>query len=257
MNRHTLAGVCLALTLNLTTNVSAAELSVAVAANFQGTLQQLAPIFQRDSGHTLSISSGSSGALTAQILQGAPFDIFLSADQERPARIAQAGLALEGTRFTYAIGIPVLWSPDASLITDGPALLRSDAFRFLAIAEPRNAPYGAAARSVLTSLGVWDSLNDAGRIVTGNSIGQTHSQVASGAADLGFVALAQVRQNGSIEGSHWIPPAELHAPLRQDAVGLARTAHAEAVRSFLDWLRDNPQARTLIERAGYGSPLQP
>lgn len=228
-----------------------ADVKVAVAANFHGTLQRLAPIFQQESGHTLTLSSGSSGALTTQIANGAPFDVFLSADADRPERLEKAGLGLAGTRFVYAYGVPVLWSPRAGVVDAEGKVLLGGNFRYIAIADPKLAPYGAAAEEVMRGLGVFEALDGAGRIVRGQSIGQTHSQVASAAADLGFVALAQVRGPDGVAGSYWIPPKQAYAPIAQAAVVLTRTEVPDAARAFLAWLR-GPSARAVIEQAGYG-----
>jgi molybdate transport system substrate-binding protein len=236
----------------LSTLAPAAEIKVAVAANFNGTLQRLAPLYAEASGHRLLLSPGSSGALTTQILNGAPFDVFLSADSARPARLEAEGLAVPGSQFVYALGVPVLWSASPDLVDSQGAVLRGDGFRHLAIAEPRNAPYGAAAQQILSGLGAWDRLVSAGRIVKGNSIGQTYSQVASGAAALGFVALAQIRTADGIAGSHWVPPSALYAPIEQAAVALQRADDPAAAQHFLHWLRTDPAAHRVIEAAGYG-----
>ncbi|THF64704.1 molybdate ABC transporter substrate-binding protein [Pseudothauera nasutitermitis] len=231
---------------------SAAEIKVAVAANFHGTLQKLAPQYAAASGNTLTLSSGSSGQFYTQITNGAPFDVFLSADAERPAKLEQEGYAVEGTRFIYAIGVPVLWSATPGVVDSEGKVLTENKFKHIAIAEPRNAPYGAAAQEVLTKLGVWDALESGGKVAKGNSIGQTHSQVATGAAELGFVALAQVKTPEGIPGSHWIPPSDLYTPIAQAAVVLKRADDVEAAKHFLNWLRNDPVSRKAIEDAGYG-----
>lgn len=232
--------------------VCAAEVKVAVAANFHGTLQKLAPQYAEASGHTLTLSSNSSGAFYTQIVNGAPFDVFLSADAARPAQLEKEGHAVDGTRLVYAIGVPVLWSATPGVVDGEGKVLNTGSFRHLALAEPRNAPYGAAAQEILTRLGVWDALEGAGRLVKGNSIGQTHSQVATGAAELGFVALAQIKTADGIPGSHWIPPADMFTPIAQAAVVLKRADDVEAAKHFLNWLRSDPVARQAIEDAGYG-----
>ena len=229
----------------------AAQIRVAVAANFHGTLQQLAERFAAHSGHRLVISAGASGALATQIANGAPFDVFLSADGERPRWLEERGLAVAGTRFVYARGVLVLWSPREGVVDADAAVLTTGSFRHLALADPRLAPYGAAAEQVLRARGVFEQLDAARRLVRGQSIGQTWSQVASGAAELGFVALSQVRRDGVVPGSHWIVPRELHAPIEQAAVLLAGAAEPDAARDFLAWLRGD-EARALIEAAGYG-----
>ena len=241
----------LALALLLSSAASqAAEIRVAVAANFQPALQQLAALYAKRSGHRLAISAGASGALYTQIVNGAPFDVFLSADTERPARLEAEGHAVAGTRFVYAYGLLVLWSARPGLIEANAAVLERGNYRHLAIADPRLAPYGQAAEEVLRARGMFAVLDDAGRIVRGKSIGQTYGQIASGAAELGFVALAQVQTAGGIAGSHWLVPQNLYAPIGQSAVLLKRAAQPDAARDFLDWLR-NPEARAVIEQAGY------
>lgn len=230
--------------------VQAAEIRVAVAANFQPTLAQLAERYARHSGHRLTISAGASGALYTQIVNGAPFDVFLSADTERPARLEAEGRTVAGTRFTYAYGVLVLWSARPGVVDAAGAVLERGSYRYLAIADPRLAPYGQAAEEVLRARGLFDVLDGARRLVRGKSIGQTYGQIAGGAAELGFVALAQVQTAGGIPGSHWIPPRELYTPIAQSAVLLKGAAQPDAARDFLAWLR-GPEARELIEQAGY------
>lgn len=233
---------------------AAAEIRVAVAANFNGTLQKLGAIYHEASGNRLVSSAGSSGALTTQILNGAPFDVFLSADSARPERLEAEGFAVPGTRFVYALGVPVLWSTDPDLVDTAGKVLLSGRFRHLAIAEPRNAPYGMAAQQIMTRLGVWEALASGGRIVKGNSIGQAYSQVATGAADLGFVAMAQIKAADGITGSYWLPPDALYEPIEQAAVVLERAADRAAAEDFVRWLRTDPTARRMIEDAGYRLP---
>lgn len=236
--------------------VKAAEpLSVAVAANFHGTLEELAARYEAEHGQRLRLSANSSGALYTQIRRGAPFVLFFSADAERPERLVAEGLALADSRFTYAHGVPVLWSARVGVVDAEAEVLREGDFRHLALAEPRNAPYGAVARQVLEALGLWEELAGERRLTRAGSIGQAYSQVASGAAPLGFVALSQVRrEDGTIPGSHWFPPAELHEPVRQEAVILSRAEAdprtLEAARAFMAWLRGD-EARAVIAAAGY------
>ncbi|MDX5362966.1 MAG: molybdate ABC transporter substrate-binding protein [Pseudazoarcus pumilus] len=243
---------CLAaLALLFALPVAAADIRVAVAANFHGTVQKLAPLFKVASGHDLVISAGSSGALTTQILNGAPFDVFLSADAARPEKLEQEGHALAGSRFVYALGVPVLWSAREGVVDADAKVLERGEFRHLAIADPRLAPYGKAAEEILRKRGVFATIDGAGKLVRGQSIGQTYSQVASGAADLGFVALAQVRTEQGIAGSYWIPPKGEYTPIAQAAVVLKRADDAAAAQQFLQWLR-GAEARAVIEAAGYG-----
>jgi len=245
--------LCGIVALLLAGSAAAAELHVAVAANFLDPLQKLTPIYQRASGHRLLPSAGATGQLYAQIQQGAPFDVFLSADRERPQQLETAGLTVAGTRFTYATGRLVLWSSKAGALgSDGAAFLKGGGYRFLAIANPETAPYGLAAQQVLQKLRLWDVLNDQKKLVTGESIAQTRQFAATGNADAAFIAVSQViKPDGSFEGSSWLPPAELYEPIDQDAVLLARSTEQVAARDFLRWLRSDAEALKIIRAAGY------
>jgi len=231
--------------------VAAEDLNVAVAANFLGTLQKLAPMYQQRSGDQLLPSAGSSGQLYTQIKQGAPFDVFLSADSDRPARLETEGFGVSGSRFTYAIGTLVLWSPKRSFVDSDGKLLSSGRYRMVSIANPGTAPYGAAAQQVLVALGLWDRLNNAKKIAVGENIDQAWQFAATGAADLGFVALSEVIRDGTISGSYWIPPQSMYQPIDQDAVVLTRSSKRPSAQKFLDWLRHDPQAIAVIKAAGY------
>ena len=237
------------LCLALCTTAQAEEVRVAVAANFASPLKALAAIFEKDTGHKLVVSTGATGKLYAQIKSGAPFDVFLAADDETPARLEKEGAAVAGSRFTYATGKLVLWSAQAGTVDAQGEVLKNGSFKHLAIAAPKLAPYGAAAIQTLTQLGLMDRLQ--ARLVQGESIGQTYSFVASGNAELGFVALSQVYENGKIsQGSGWIVPAHLHSPLRQDAVLLARASHNPAASALLAFLKTDKN-RTVIRSFGY------
>ncbi|MBI1234325.1 MAG: molybdate ABC transporter substrate-binding protein [Alphaproteobacteria bacterium] len=237
----------LALLFALSARAGADEALVAVAANFARTAEALAEAYEADSGHTITISSGSTGQLYARIVQGAPYDAFLSADAERPALLVETGQAVSGSRFTYAVGRLALWSADPDRIGPDGAVALSGGFRFLAIANPRTAPYGAAAMEVLEALGLTDAVAD--RLVTGGDVGATYAFIASGNADLGFIALSQLPDG---QGRAWIVPEALHAPLAQDAVLLSRGADNPAAVGFLAFLRSD-EARAVIEAAGYGA----
>jgi len=220
---------------------------VAVAANFTDAAKEIAAAFKARTGHDAVLSFGSSGQLLAQIQQGAPFKVFLSADDERPKALVAEGLALSDTRFTYAIGKLVLWSKDSAFVKDE-ATLRAQAFTKIAIANPAAAPYGVAALEVLKSLKLDEALK--AKIVMGNSIAQTFQFIDTGNAELGFVALSQlVGQSG---GSRWLVPQALYSEIRQDAVLLKSAAQDEASRAFLDFLK-SPEARAIIEKFGYVS----
>lgn len=227
----------------------AAEVRVAVAANFAAPMQQIAAAFERDTGHRAVVAVGSTGRFYAQIAHGAPFQVFLSADDETPARLEREGLAVAGTRFTYALGRLALWSAAPGLVDARGAVLQAPPPGRVAIAEPKLAPYGAAAVEVMERLGVRAAL--APRLVMGENIAQAHQFVASGNAVMGFVAWAQVAREGRIaSGSGWLVPAELHTPLKQDAVLLKAGAGQPAAIALLDYLR-GPAARAIIDAAGY------
>jgi molybdate transport system substrate-binding protein len=244
--------VChLLLSFSLGLPASAEEAIVAVAANFSEVVERLGKDFEGASGHELVFVFGSTGKLYAQIGNGAPFDVFLAADQERPELLEKEGLAVAGSRFTYAAGRLTLWSAEPRRIgEDGAAVLRAGEFRLLAIANSDLAPYGAAAKQTLESLELWQGLE--GKIVTGETIGQAHAMVASGNAELGFVALSYVLSpRNQTPGSRWDVPRELHSPIRQDAVLLSRAAGNPAARGFLDYLR-TAEVKAVIETYGYG-----
>lgn len=224
----------------------AADVQVAVAANFAEPAREIAAGFQRSTGHKAVLSVGSSGQFFAQIAHGAPYEVFLSADAERPRRAEAEGFAVPGTRFAYAVGRLVLYSRDPGLVDGRGAVLRAGRFDKLAIADPAAAPYGAAAVQALTRLKLYDALKP--KLVRGASIGQAFGFVQSGAADLGFVALSQVI--GEKGGSRWLVPDALHAPIEQDAVLLKPGAEDPAARAFLAYLK-GPEARAVIRRYGY------
>lgn len=237
--------ICLA----LSGTAQAEEVRVAVAANFASPLKALAVDFEKDTGHRMVQSAGATGKLYAQIKSGAPFDVFLAADDETPVRLEQEGDAVAGSHFTYATGKLVLWSAQADLVDGQGRVLASSDFKHLALAAPKLAPYGAAAVQTLTRLGLLTALTP--RFVQGESIGQTYSFVASGNAELGFVALSQVYENGRIaKGSGWIVPAHLHSPLRQDAVLLLRARDNPAATALLAFLKTE-KTRTVIRSFGY------
>lgn len=225
--------------------LQADEVRVAAAANFTAAAQEIGALFGAATGHTARFSFGSSGQLYAQIVQGAPFDLFLAADRRYPQRLVSAGHAVAGSRFTYAAGRLALFSAGAVRVAGRAALARGD-FTRLAVANPRLAPYGAAAGEVLAALGLAEGLRP--KLVYGNNIAQTYQFVITGAAELGFVALAQVI--GHDRGSRWIVPPELHSAIAQDAVLLQRGAGNAAARAFLAFLR-GPAAAAVKARYGY------
>lgn len=223
----------------------AEEVQVAAAANFAVAAQEIGALFATATGHTARFSFGSSGQLYAQIVQGAPFDVFLAADRRYPQRLVNAGHAVAGSGFTYAAGRLVLFSAGAVRV-DGRATLARGDFTRLAIANPQLAPYGAAAGEVLAALGLAERLRP--KLVYGNNVAQTYQFVSTGAAELGFVALAQVI--GHERGSRWLVPRELHSAIAQDAVLLQRGAGNAAARAFLEFLR-GPAAAGVKARYGY------
>lgn len=244
--KHAVTAKALALALLLAAGVAeAATVTVAVAANFKAPAEELAEGFEAATGHTVRLSFGSTGKHYAQIRQGAPFGVFLAADAERPARLEAEGVAIAGSRFSYALGRLALWSSRPGRVR-GPDSLRQP-FDHLAIANPRTAPYGAAAEQVLRRLGLWEAVQP--RLVRGENIGQAYQYVATGNAELGFVALSQLAAEPEA-GSAWRVPAELHAAIEQQAVLLR---DVEPARAFLAYLRSAP-ARELIGRYGYGLP---
>lgn len=230
-------------------SAGAGEVRVAVAANFAGPMQQIAAEFEKESGHKALLSSGATGKFYAQIVNGAPFDIFLAADDETPARLEREGLAVAGGRFTYAVGRLVLWSAKPGVVDPAGAILAAGSFQRLAVANPKTAPYGTAAVETLRALGLLERLQ--ARFVQGENIAQTHQFVASGNAEIGFVAVSQVFRDGALAGgSAWIVPERLHAPIRQDAALLARARDNPAAVALLAWLKSD-RARAIIRAAGY------
>ena len=235
--------------LLLAPSAHAEQITVAVAANFHAPMQRIARDFEAASGHQVRLSAGSTGKHYAQIANGAPFDAFFAADAEHPAKLEQANLTVHGSRFTYALGKLVLWSPRPGLVDAQGEVLRQGGFRRLAIANPRLAPYGAAAAEALRRLDLWQALQ--GKLVQGENIAQAFQFVASGNAELGFVALSQLRQPGLAGGgSEWIVPPELYSPIAQQAVLLK---DGEAARAFLDYVASAP-ARQVIAAHGYDLP---
>ncbi|MBE7369962.1 molybdate ABC transporter substrate-binding protein [Ramlibacter pallidus] len=228
----------------------AGEVQVAAAANLGPVMDRIAAAFARDTGHRAIVALGSTGKLHTQVRNGAPFEVLLSADAATPSRLVEEGLAVSGTQFTYALGRLVLWSAREGVVDPRGDVLRNGAVTKLAIANPRVAPYGAAAMETLQNLQLlarWEP-----HLVTGESIAQAHQFVASGNAGLGFVALSQVAENGLIaRGSGWIVPARLHAPIQQDAVLLKAGAANPAATAFLVYLRGNA-ARAILRHGGYG-----
>ena len=227
----------------------AAELQVAVAANFTAPMQKIATAFEAETGHKLLLSFGSTGKFYAQVRNGAPFQVLLAADDETPARLEKEGLAAGGTRFTYATGRLALWSAQPGVVDDKGDVLRRPGAGRIALADPKLAPYGAAAVEALTKLGLLRALQP--RFVQGENIAQAYQFVVTGNAPLGFVALSQVTVDGKIaRGSGWVVPSSLHTPIRQDAVVLAGGKDNAAAAALMAFLRSD-KARVIIRAHGY------
>ncbi|MFM2319223.1 MAG: molybdate transporter substrate-binding protein [Pseudomonadota bacterium] len=232
--------------------LKADEVKVAVASNFSKPLEALATAFTATTGHELKISAGATGKLYAQIEHGAPFEVLLSADSKTPEKLVTAQLAIADSRFTYALGKLVLWSSNQDYIDAQGAVLQKNEFKHLAIANPKTAPYGAAAWEVLEHLGLTTSLES--KLVQGENISQTYDFVSTGNAELGFVAWSQVVQAGGLkQGSVWQIPDRFYAPIQQDAVLLTKGQNNPAAKALLAFLK-TPAAQKLITEAGYGLP---
>ena len=235
--------------LALSAAAQAEVVQIAVAANFTAPARALAEIFARTTGHEAKLSFGATGAFYTQIKNGAPFDILLAADDERPIRLEKEGDTVPGSRFTYAIGPLVLLSAKPGLVDGEGAVLTGDNFHKIAIANPKLAPYGAAAVETMDKLGLAAALTP--KLVTGESIGQTYNFIATGNAELGFVALAQVLDGGKMKsGSMWVVPAKYHAPIIQDAVILKRAAANPAAKAWMALMR-SPNTQDFIRSYGY------
>jgi len=236
-----------ALALGTTFPAHADQTNVAVAANFTDAANEIAAAFKEKTGHEAILSFGSTGQLYTQITQEAPFEVFLAADDERPAKATEEGFGVPESQFTYAIGTLVLWSQDPDLV-QGEGTLKNGDFTKIAIANPEAAPYGAAAVQTMRELGVYDQLEP--KLVQGNNISQTLQFVETGNAELGFVALAQVARND--EGSRWVVPEDLHDAIRQDAVLLKTGEDSEAAKAFVEFLK-GPEAAAITKEFGYGT----
>ena len=230
---------------SLAAQAQAGVTHVAVAANFTEPAKEIAALFKQKTGHEAVLIFGASGAFFTQITHSAPFEVFLSADAERPQAAIDGGFAVPDSLFTYAIGKLVLWSRVVD-VTDGEAALKAGQFQKLSIANPVAAPYGTAAVETMKALGVYDALQP--KIVQGNSIAQAFQFVDTRNAEVGFVALSQL--HGVTAGTRWEVPPNLHAPIRQDAVLLKTGADSEASKAFLAFLK-GPEARAIIEQFGY------
>ena len=242
----------LALRSSLVSRSDNPELTLAVAANFTRAMEALVAAFEDETNQAVTLVFGSTGTLYAQITNGAPYDAFFAADARRPRLLDEDGATVAGTRFTYAIGRPVLWSPDSDLVQDAQVLVNGGVRR-VALADPKLAPYGEAARQVMTGLGVWETLQP--KIVYGENVNQAYQFVDSGNAEVGFVALSQVidPKTGNIGGSRWQPPPTMYDPIEQQAVILKRTDERPLAERFMTYLRSD-SATEVIRRFGYAVP---
>ncbi|MBX9850066.1 MAG: molybdate ABC transporter substrate-binding protein [Rhodocyclaceae bacterium] len=228
------------------------EVSAAVAANFTEPVKQIVELFQKETGHTVKLSFGSSGKFTSQIKEGAPFDVFLAADEKNPKLLEKEGLAVDGSRFVYALGKLVLWSAQPGFVDDKGYVLRKGNYNKIAYADPKLAPYGLAAKETLEDQGLWTVVQ--GKLVTGESITQTYQFAATGNADLAFIALSQITKDGKVsEGSWWIVPAHMYNPIKQAAVQLTAAKDKDAAKAFLTYLKSE-KAVAIIRNFGYELP---
>lgn len=244
------AKLFLSLVLSLTCFLShAAEVNIAVAANFTGPMEKIVPEFEKATGHKAVVAYGTVGKFYAQIKNSAPFDVMVSADDETPIRLERDGLAIPASRFTYAIGKLVLWSAKPGVVDDKGEVLKRGDFPHLAIANPKLAVYGAAAVDAMRKLGVYERLEP--RLVQGENISQAYQFAATGNAELGFVALSQIYKDGQYTpGSHWLVPPQLYPQLRQDAVMLVRGKGNPAAEALLAYLKSEA-AKKVIRTYGY------
>ena len=244
--RFALTALFSLLTLN---SAWADEVQVAVAANFTAPIQAIAKDFEKDTGHKLVASFGATGQFYAQIKNGAPFEVFLSADDTTPEKLEKEGDTVKGSRFTYAIGTLALWSPKEGYVDAQGDVLKKNDYKHLSIANPKAAPYGLAATQVLARLDLTEATK--GKLVEGQNITQAFQFVSTGNAELGFVALSQIYKDGKVSnGSAWIVPAAMHDPIRQDAVILAKGKDNAAAQALVDYLK-GAKAAAVIKSFGY------
>lgn len=237
--------------LGLATSAQADEVLVAVAANFTAPIQKIAVEFEKDTGHKLVTSFGSTGKFYAQVKNGAPFEVLLAADDETPAKLVKENAAVAGSQFTYAIGKLVLWSATPGVVDAAGQVLKTGSFAHIAIADPRLAPYGAAAIQTLKAVAVLERVQP--KLVTAESISQAHQFISTGNAQLGFVALSQVLKDGKVEGSSWLVPASLYTPIRQDVVLLNKGRGKPAAQALVNYLKSD-KAKAIVRSFGYDLP---
>ncbi|MDF1589777.1 MAG: molybdate ABC transporter substrate-binding protein [Gammaproteobacteria bacterium] len=225
------------------------SINVAIATNFTAPMKAIADEFEKDTGNHVILSFSSSGKIYSQIKNGAPFDVFLSADTHKPEQLEHDNLTVKGSRFTYALGTLVLWSPNSDIVDANGTILLKNEFSHIAIANPKLAPYGTAAQQVMENLGVWSQQQN--KLVQGENIAQTYQFVSTSNAELGFVALSQIMAKGTIrKGSSWRIPATLYSPIRQDAVLLNKAKENTAALALMDYLKSD-KALAIIKSYGY------
>ncbi|MBK9442831.1 MAG: molybdate ABC transporter substrate-binding protein [Comamonadaceae bacterium] len=248
MKPSRLISLCLTALASVSFGACADELSVAVAANFTAPMKQIAAEFEKDTGHKVIASFGSTGKFYAQIKNGAPFEVLLTADDETPTKLIKENAAVAGSQFTYAIGKLMLWSAKPGVVDAAGEVLKKGGFDHIALVDPKLAPYGAAAVEAMKALGVYDSLQP--KVVTAENIAQAYQFVSSGNSQLGFVALSQVLKDGKIEGSAWQVPANLYTPIRQDAVVLDKGRGKPAAEALIKFLKTD-KTKAIIKSFGY------
>ncbi len=231
---------------------SAGEVRAAVASNFAAPMERIVALFEKESGHQVKVSLGSSGKLYSQIKGGAPFDVLLAADETIPKQLLQEKLAVAGSRFVYATGRMVLWSAQSGFVDEKGVVLNIGNFNRLAIADPKLAPYGMAAKETLERLVMWNAMQR--KLVKGENITQTYQFVATENAELGFVALSQIMRDGKVTaGSWWLVPSDMHKPIRQSAVLLSEAKDTTAAQAFLAFLKSD-KAKKVMRSFGYEMP---
>ena len=237
------------LLLSVSALVSAETIHVAVAANFVEPLKNISEQFEKTTGNKVMVTSGSTGKIYAQIKNGAPYDVFLAADAKTPAKLESENDIVPGSRFTYAIGKLALWSAKPDYVDNKGEILKKQSFKHIAIASPKLAPYALAAQQTLEKMGLWQAIQP--KIVQGENIGQTYQFIASGNAELGFVALSQIYKNGKVKsGSAWIVDSKDYAPIKQDAVLLNHAKNNAAAAAFMKYLK-SPASYKVLKSYGY------
>jgi molybdate transport system substrate-binding protein len=237
-------------------NLAADEIHAAVAANITSPFKVLAEKFEQSSGHKVIATFSSTGKFYAQIINGAPFDVFYAADLTHPEKLVAAGHALEDSLYTYALGKLVLWSPDPNQVDAKGLVLKKAGVSHIALPNPKTAPYGVAAEQTLAKMKLLDKLRP--KLVQAETLTQVHQLALTGKAQLAFLALSQLKEGGAAQGSHWVVPADFHAPIAQGAVILKKTdasaalstSNSEAVKAFVEFMR-GPEAAAVIQEYGY------